>query len=515
MTPLEELRYLGTKIGESFYALEIEGPDAQTFLHNQTTNNIKRIPSQGFQLDTLLDISGRVICYFFVVKESPQKFILLFESEELSKLGEERLKKYLIAEELEISSIFKKEITFCFNPQSERQGEEGDYIGDYFSENCALQFKGHSQEKKSLLLELKYLRGFEASSSLGKLITDSVLFELALDLKKGCFLGQETTSKIVSRRGAAFYPMALKLKEKSGARFPSKISIDGKKIGTALAEFTYNGENFLLASLLRDYRVEGHNFNALLEETPQEFVAKSFPMAAYQKRDKARELYDKAVELFQKDEEEAAIKLLELVILIDPSFEDAYESLGVILGRHEKFERAIELMQRLSEVNPKSVMAHTNMSLYYMRLGNIEEAEKQKAEATVKTFEHYGDEAKRKQEEKRREEEKLVERKRREEMFKQVLEIDSEDALALYGLGDIEFEKGNLELSESYMRRVLKTDSKYSVAYLLLGKILMAQGKKEQAREKLSEGLKVASSQGEFMPANEMQRILNQIISRA
>src|SRR5690606_9180746 len=141
------------------------------------------------------------------------------------------------------------------------------------------------------------------------------------------------------------------------------------------------------------------------------------------KKEKAKELFDRAIELFQKDQEEEAIELLELTISIDPTFEDAYESLGVIFGRHEKFERAIELMQKLSHVNPKSVMAHTNMSLYYMRLGNIEEAEKQKAEATIKTFEYYGDEAKGKEEEKKREEQRLVERNRREEMFKQVLEI--------------------------------------------------------------------------------------------
>lgn len=509
MNALEKLRYLGEKIGESFFTLEIKGPDAEDFLHNQTTNNIKNLAPKHFKLDTLLDINGRVVCYFFVVKKNSENFILLLESEELAKRAEERLQKYHIAEELEFSSIIEKDVTLCFDPQNRTDRSDEDFGGDYFGESCFLNFSKHSQEKGSLLLELKYVRGFEASSSLGKLITDSVLFELALDLKKGCFLGQETTSKIVSRRGAAFYPMALKLEEKSGVNFPCKISDENKKIGTALGEFEFNGENYLLSSLLRDYRVEGYTFNAKLEENLRLFTAKSFPLIAYDKKEKAKELFDRAIELFQKDQEEEAIELLELTISIDPTFEDAYESLGVIFGRHEKFERAIELMQKLSHVNPKSVMAHTNMSLYYMRLGNIEEAEKQKAEATIKTFEYYGDEAKRKEEEKKREEQRLVERNRREEMFKQVLEIDAHDALALYGLGDIEFEKGNLDLSESLVRKVLEADAKYSVAYLLLGKILIALNRKEEAKEKFSEGIKIATNQGEFMPANEMQRLLN------
>ena len=39
-------------------------------------------------------------------------------------------------------------------------------------------------------------------------------------------------------------------------------------------------------------------------------------------------------------------------------------------------------------------MAHTNLSLYYMKIGEIELAEEHKAQATVKQFEVLGDEAK-------------------------------------------------------------------------------------------------------------------------
>jgi tetratricopeptide (TPR) repeat protein len=46
-----------------------------------------------------------------------------------------------------------------------------------------------------------------------------------------------------------------------------------------------------------------------------------------------------------------------------------------MLGRIERFEEAITWMDKLLSVNPQSVMAHTNKSLFLMKLGKIEEAE--------------------------------------------------------------------------------------------------------------------------------------------
>ncbi len=44
-------------------------------------------------------------------------------------------------------------------------------------------------------------------------------------------------------------------------------------------------------------------------------------------------------------------------------------------------------MKRLTEINPKEIMARTNLSVYYMKQGRIEDAENEKAEATALQFE--------------------------------------------------------------------------------------------------------------------------------
>src|SRR5690606_33914374 len=106
-------------------------------------------------------------------------------------------------------------------------------------------------------------------------------------LKKGCFLGQETVGKISSRRGAAFYPMALLCEKEIIINGSSKISSAGKKIGTALSSFKVENKNFILASLLRDFRVEDYKFEAEIDGNFFEFTSKSFPLVSYTEVGKA------------------------------------------------------------------------------------------------------------------------------------------------------------------------------------------------------------------------------------
>src|SRR5690606_18479705 len=147
-------------------------------------------------------------------------------------------------------------------------------------------------------------------------------------------------------------------------------------------------------------------------------------------------------------DEQLAIELLQTAIALDPRFADAYEALGVIYGRHERFEEAISLMKQLAEIDPASIMAHTNMSLYLMRLGRIEEAEEAKSNATVKTFENLGKQARAKEEWQEAQQKKQAELKRRESMFLEVLELDPDDIFALFGLAEIEFTKKNFLQAE-------------------------------------------------------------------
>ena len=71
---------------------------------------------------------------------------------------------------------------------------------------------------------------------------------------------------------------------------------------------------------------------------------------------------------------------------LEPTFADAYELIGVILGRAGRYHEAIDFFRRLEEVAPEEPMVHTNLSLYYMKIGDRTQAEEEAAKATTKQF---------------------------------------------------------------------------------------------------------------------------------
>lgn len=147
-----------------------------------------------------------------------------------------------------------------------------------------------------------------------------------------------------------------------------------------------------------------------------------------------------------------------------------------------------------------------------MKQGKIEEAEAEKGLATVKSFAVFGQEAKMKKFLAEEQQKKEVEILRREKMFLQVLEIDEEDTIALFGMADIFFARKDFSLAIKNLEKVISLDSKYSTAYLLLGKAFEAAGDLEKAKNTYQLGILVASKRGDMMPANEMQSRLNQLV---
>lgn len=135
----------------------------------------------------------------------------------------------------------------------------------------------------------------------------------------------------------------------------------------------------------------------------QEVLSKYKNIGLKKKEERAQKYVDEALEIFNSapniDENssseetkkfqkacEEAVSLLKKAISENPKNEDAYESLGVILGRQSKYEEAIRVMKQLELINPESIMAQTNLSIFYMKLGDKETAEEYKAKSTVLQF---------------------------------------------------------------------------------------------------------------------------------
>jgi folate-binding protein YgfZ len=508
---MNSYRYSSGQFSQNFYAIKISGDDVQDFLQNQSTFDVSTLDEHCFHLTSFLDPQGRIECYGWLLKNSDHYLYLV--PEKIRDEAFERLNRFLISEDVTIDEPILERWTVVVGAKAFQFVNASTYQGLMFADPALMsrtaQFTDVIPEKDlDLWQNLNGWPSFSGSDFKKEIINNTLLFDLSVSSNKGCYPGQETVSKIATRRGAAYAQVLLESKGEVG---PGSILVFENKIGEALKAYVWDDQHYLTASVLRDFRVEGMKITASINSQEKHFIVRYFPLLSGKNTDKAEEVFIEATNYFKKDDNEKTEQYFKMAIDLDPHHADSIESLGVLLGRLGRFEEAIEWMKKLSEVKPSSVLAHTNMSVYLMKLGKIEEAEEHKSLAMVKSFQTFGEEAKIKEKLAEEKKHKAEEWAKRESMFKQVLEIDAEDTLANYGIGSIAVEKGEWAIAQSHLEKVISVDPKYSVAYLALGKAYQGLGKKVEAREIFSKGIKVAASKGDLMPANQMQFELDRL----
>lgn len=508
---LETYRYNAGKFPVSFFVFELTGSDVADFLQNQSTYNCSEIKTNEFHLTSFLDANGKIEFYTWALKQAGS--VLLLTPAKIQDVAHARLEKFLISEDVTVSPLGIQNWNVVLGPKALAFQDADSFKGLIFEEEAILTQT--SIDCPSLTAsEIELWRGlngwpdFSGEKFAPELINNMRLYDLSVSPNKGCYPGQETVSKIATRRGAAYSPVLL---ETIGPLLTGPISSFEKKIGDIEATYEWNHKHYAAARLLRDFRVAGMKVTFIQGETESEALVRYYPLLPGKSSEKAQELYYEATDAFKVDDLALAEKYMRLAIELDPTLADAYEGLGVMLGRQERFLEAIELMDQLTQVDAASVLAHTNKSLYLMKLGKIEEAEEQKSLATIKSFQKFGTEAKLKEQVAAEKKAQEAEWSKREDMFKQVLEIDDEDTLANYGLGSIAVERGQWEKAIVHLEKVLKADVNYSVAYLALGKAYKGNKQAEKARAIFKDGIAVAAKKGDLMPANQMQFELQNI----
>lgn len=503
----ENLRLSNQVYQLSSKTIIINGPDSAQYLHSQTTNDVASLELNSFQFSSILDIYGKIISSFILCKMDSSQFKIIV-NEKFIDSTLERIEKYHIAEDFEVEVI--SEIPLL-KINSNEEGIKGTYFfeGDtiVFSKEPVVCTEPQSYSSLKVLTGVPDL-GLEVSA--GTLINNTRFDELSVNYQKGCYPGQETVSKINTRRGASYKTILLILDE-AHSFVPGPITKNDKKIGELKISAIINGKTYLSLSLIRELRIDQSTLEFKLDSNEYSGTLHYYPYLKPDKASLAIDLYDHAIERFHSRDDENAITYLYKAIEHKKNFADAYECLGVLYGRIGNFDKAIELMEQLKEIDPKCMMAYTNLSLYHMKIGNIDIAEKYKSDATFLNFQVLGDEADLKRKEEELSQKKLSERDRREGMFEQVLEMDPEDSMANNGMGEIEFERKNFEISEKYFSAAIQGNQKYSVAYLGLAKSLYFQSKMEESKKILIKGIEVAGKNGDLMPANEMQSLFGKL----
>lgn len=103
-----------------------------------------------------------------------------------------------------------------------------------------------------------------------------------------------------------------------------------------------------------------------------------------------QEYLNEGFQLFTKREYDQAKLSFEKAIELDEKFEAAYSALSETLNRQGLVDKAVEIVKKWIEINPKDALAHTALSRLYVQKGMIMEAETEMAISNQLAYDNSG-----------------------------------------------------------------------------------------------------------------------------
>jgi len=100
-------------------------------------------------------------------------------------------------------------------------------------------------------------------------------------------------------------------------------------------------------------------------------------------RQKAEDHYYTALDLMAEGKLEGAVAAYRESLSVDPKFTEAMHGLARALQDLQRYDEAIVVAQQITELDADDVLAHTSLSVLYMKKGMIPEAEAEGAKARV------------------------------------------------------------------------------------------------------------------------------------
>ncbi|OGW88934.1 MAG: hypothetical protein A3A73_01400 [Omnitrophica bacterium RIFCSPLOWO2_01_FULL_50_24] len=228
--------------------------------------------------------------------------------------------------------------------------------------------------------------------------------------------------------------------------------------------------------------------------------------------DRVKSLYQESLDSFRAGHLEEAILKLEEARSVQPNHPDVLEALGVFYSKADRIDDAIGVMKHLAVCVPDHMMAHTNLSRFYVEKGMILEAEKEQAEARRLSWK--AELKSQKESTGRKGKEKSAEDIKREhatqlkdqiERYRRVIGLDPADVLGYFTLGTVLLDSDDVSEAIQTLRQAVRVDPKHSPSYFLLGVALERRNQEEEAIQIYSEGIKVADQKGDMVPLRKME----------
>ena len=566
-TAVSQVRaHVGVAMLADLSVLQVSGPDAPQFLQNRLTNDVLALqPGQG-QLNAVLDRQAKIQGVFGLYRCASGFWLLIDKAEQVHAVAQ--ILKFRIVEQVQIADLYPAVSVFSVQgPESaafmtsflngatlasEIPVQEHGWIAVNLPEAfgaghawvirrslsgeagflliaetdsplviwAALQEAAQAVGGVMMTTEVQEclrieagLPRFEADYDFETLLPETGLERLAVSYTKGCYLGQETVARVKTYGmvqqalvGLLFeadaFPFGI-----TGVAMPTPCLLDGKPVGklTSIVLSPTLARPIALAYLGKTERIPGKRLTLEIAGQLYPVEVSLLPFYDAQIQHTGQSLLDAGLKHFAEGYDEEAIRVLKQAIACQPELVPAYEALGVILSRHDRYPEAISMMEQVLSLQPDHVLAHTNLSVFYMKLGDKEKAEEEKAKATMAAFSQKAKAAGLVFDIEAQRQKKEAATLAKIDMFMEALKFNPADPLGNFGLGSAYLELKRFAEALEPLQKVLQAQPKHSVAYLSLGKALEGLHDTEGATQTYQTGIEVAAAKGDLMPLKEMQ----------
>ncbi len=267
--------------------------------------------------------------------------------------------------------------------------------------------------------------------------------------------------------------------------------------------------------------------------------------------DAAFELYRDGLRKHRAKDYGGAVALLEQAVAADASLADAWEALGVLYDKLGRLDDAIAATAKLVALKPDEIMAHTNLSRFYMKKGLKERAEEEQGKARLLGWKQELAQGGAKESDLAQAQTAAAEPqapsivsfldqrpkqgptppaklaaaggdppplaaspdllKRKIEQFEKLVAHNAQDVLSRFTLGRAYLEAGRADDAIRVLDELLALKPDYTAAFVLLGEAYEKAGKLARAIKTWTKGIEVAQQKGDLHPRNQMQERLTKL----
>jgi tRNA-modifying protein YgfZ len=178
--------------------LKISGSDAEEFLQNQFTNDLKKLERKKVQFNAYCQHQGKVIAFFWVIRMG-EDFLLSFQDELLEKI-ENRLKIFVIMSDVNIENVSNVlSLTGLINESSPNEFRINDELAVLIEDSIGqVEELAENQiiwEKACLDSNIPEIYNVTSEKLVPQMLNLDIN-ELGVSFSKGCYPGQEVVARL-------------------------------------------------------------------------------------------------------------------------------------------------------------------------------------------------------------------------------------------------------------------------------------------------------------------------------